>query len=196
MLTWYAVSTNPQCERKAESGLREHGFTVFCPVETNWKRSKTKERVRVDKPLFTGYLFVGLIPGQSLYHVRQIDGVKGMVCGTNGEPINVGWLPIELPSGKFLRNEDGTLARVHFVYDLQARQAAGEFDHTPARRSQFRKGDKARVMLDGPLKDAVAEILSASDDGRVKLLLSAKFGWTTTLDSDRLEAVEDMPKAA
>lgn len=196
MLTWYAVQTNPQCERRAETGLREHGFTVFCPVETHWKRSKTKERERVNKPLFTGYLFVGVAPWQSLYHVRQIDGVKGMVCGTNGEPINVGYLPIQLPTGRFLRNPDGSLAKVHFVYDLQARQAAGEFDHTPARRSQFRKGDKARVVLDGPLKDAVAEILSASDDGRVKLLLSAKFGWTTMIDSDQLEPVEEVAKAA
>lgn len=196
MLKWYAVQTNPLCERKAEAGLREHGFTVFLPVETKWKRSRSKARERVNHPLFTGYLFVGLGPWQSLYHVRQIDGVRGLVCGHDGEPIDMSWMPVQLPSGRFLRNTDGTMARVSFVYDLQARQAAGEFDHTPARRSLFRRGDKARIMLEGPLKDQIAEVLEATDEGRVKLLLSAKFGWQTTMDSDHLENPEDMPKAA
>lgn len=172
MLTWYAVQTNPRCEGRALSGLKEHGFSTFLPVETNWKRSRSKARERVDTPLFAGYLFVGLCPGQSLYHVRQIDGVRGIVLGGQGVPAEI---------------------NARFVYDLQARQLAGEFDHTPARRSQFRKGDKARVVQEGPLRDVVAEILSASDDGRVKLLLSAKFGWTAMMDSDQLEEV---PKAA
>ena len=175
MLIWYAVQTNPCAERKAEKGLREHGFTVFLPVETKWKRSRAKQRERVDTPLFTGYLFVGLGPWQSLYHVRQIDGVRGLVLGGYG-------VPAEIAS--------------RFVDDLQARQAAGEFDQTPARRSQFRKGDKARITLEGPLKDQIAEVLEATDEGRIKLLLSAKFGWTAMMDSDNLENPDELPKAA
>jgi transcriptional antiterminator RfaH len=195
-LRWYAAQTNPLCERRAEAGLREHGFTVFLPVETKWKRSRSKARERVNTPLFTGYIFVGVGPWQSLYQVRQIDGIRGLVCGHDGEPIDMTWMPVQLPSGRFLRNPDGRLAKVSFVYDLQARQAGGEFDHTPARRSLFRKGDKARIMLDGPLKDQIAEVLEANDEGRVKLLLSAKFGWRTTLDSDHLEHPEELLKAA
>ena len=175
-LRWYAVQSNPVCEAKAAKGLKEHGFTVFLPVETKWKRStRTKKRDRVDHPLFTGYLFVGLCSGQSLYHVRQIDGVRGLVSCGMGVPAEI---------------------NARFVYDLQARQAAGEFDHTPARRSLFRKGDKARIMLDGPLKDQIAEVLGATDEGRVRLLLSAKFGWRTTLDCDQLEHPEEVLKAA
>jgi len=193
MLKWYAVQTNPLCERRAEAGLREHGFTVFLPVETKWKRSRSKARERVNHPLFTGYLFVGLGPWQSLYHVRQIDGVRGLVCGHDGEPIDMSWMPVRLPSGRFLRNADGTLARVSLVYDLQARQAAGEFDHTPAVKCTYRPGDSAKVLLDGPYKGLIGEVLKATDAGRVELMLNAALNWKTTLDSDHLEEV---PKAA
>ena len=46
MMRWYAVQSNPVCEAKAAKGLREHGFMVFLPVETKWKRSRAKQRER------------------------------------------------------------------------------------------------------------------------------------------------------
>lgn len=196
MLTWYAVQTNPQCERRAHAGLKGRGFEAFMPVETHWGRSRAKKRERVNKPLFTGYLFVGLRPNQSLYEVRQQDGVRGWVCGTDGQPVNVGRVPIILPDGNLARGPDGKLEYYNFVYDLRARQAAGEFDHTPARRSQFGKGDHARVTLDGPYKGLIGEVMRATDEGRVELMLCAALNWKTTLDTDQLEAVEEMPKAA
>lgn len=169
MLRWYAAQTNPRCETKAEKGLREHGFTVFLPVETKWKRStRTKKRERVNTPLFTGYLFVGLCPGQSLYHVRQIDGVRGLVsCGLG--------VPAEI--------------NARFVYDLQSRQLAGEFDHTPAVKCTYRPGDKAKVTLEGPYRDLIGEVITATDAGRVELMLNAALNWKTSIDSDNLEEV-------
>lgn len=169
MLRWYAVQSNPVCEAKAAKGLNEHGFTVFLPVETKWKRStRTKKRDRVDTPLFTGYLFVGLCPGQSLYHVRQIDGVRGLVSCGMGVPAEI---------------------NARFVYDLQARQASGEFDHTPAVKCTYRPGDKAKVTLEGPYRDLIGEVLTATDAGRVELMLNAALNWKTVIDSDHLEEV-------
>lgn len=182
MLKWYAVQTNPLCERRAESGLREHGFTVFLPVETKWKRSRAKARERVNHPLFTGYLFVGLGPWQSLYHVRQIDGVRGLVLTTDGTPAEINPLVI-----------DGR--EVHPVYDLQARQLAGEFDHTPAKRSAFSQGDDARILA-GPFKGHVGQMLSADDHGRVSLMLKGIFAGGIVVDDDHLEPVESVAKAA
>ena len=168
-LRWYACQTNPVCEAKAAKGLNEHGFTVFLPVETKWKRStRTKKRERVNHPLFTGYLFVGLCPGQSLYHVRQIDGVRGLVSCGMGVPAEI---------------------NARFVYDLQARQASGEFDHTPAVKCTYRPGDKAKVTLEGPYRDLIGEVITATDAGRVELMLNAALNWKTSIDSDHLEEV-------
>lgn len=172
MLKWYAAKTNPCSETKAARGLLEHGFTVFVPLETKWKRSRAKVRERVNTPLFTGYLFVGLGPWQSLYHVRQIDGVRGLVLCGQGVPAEI---------------------NPRFVYDLQARQAAGEFDHTPAVKCTYRPGDKAKVTLEGPYRDLIGEVLTATETGRVELMLNAALNWKTTIDSDNLEEV---PKAA
>lgn len=196
-LQWFAIQTNPQCERRAQAGLRDRGFTTFLPVETHWKRSRSKQRERVDKPLFTGYLFVGLAPGQSLYAVRLQDGVRGVVLTSDGAPAQIGLAPVINPAtGRFFLGEDGKPVKSHLVYDLQARQAAGEFDHTPARRSQFRKGDKARVTLEGPYKGLIGEVMKATDEGRIELMLCAALNWKTTLDADQIEAPEEMPKAA
>lgn len=190
MLRWYAVQTNPCCERKAEAGLREHGFTVFLPVETKWKRSRAKQRERVNTPLFTGYLFVGLCPWQSLYHVRQIDGVRGLVTNGDGEPVEFGMRPLINPkTGRMILGEDGKPIKGHLVYDLQARQAAGEFDHTPAVKCTYRPGDKAKVTLEGPYRDLIGEVITATDAGRVELMLNAALNWKTTIDSDHLEEV-------
>lgn len=176
MLKWYALQTNPCCERKAEAGLREHGFTVFLPVETRWKRSRAKQRKRVDIPLFTSYLFVGLCPWQSLYHVRLVDGVRGIVLTSDGVPAEIG-----------SREIDGR--EVHPIYDLQARQASGEFDHTPAKRSAFSRGDDARILA-GPFKGHVGQMLSADDEGRVSLMLRGIFAGGIVVDDDHLEPVE------
>lgn len=166
-LTWYAVATNPRCETRAASGLRERGFDVFLPVETRWKRSRAKARERVDTPLLTGYLFVGLNPGKSLYDVRLQDGVRGIVAGSSGKAAEI---------------------RPAFVYELQARQAAGEFDHTPAKRSAYARGGKARI-LNGPFKDQIGEMLAADDKGRVQLMLQGLFAGKMWVDDDHLEAI-------
>jgi len=167
MLIWYAVQTNPSCEAKALKGLLEQGVTAYLPEEVRWSRSRSKARVRIGKPLFTGYLFAGIGPWQSLYQIRQIDGVRGVV--TTGQGV-----PAEL--------------NARFVSDLQARQASGEFDHTPAKRSAFSQGDDARILA-GPFKGQIGKMLAADDDGRVRLMLSGMFAGGIVVDDDHLEPV-------
>ena len=100
--------------------------------------------------------------------IYQIDGVRGLVlCGQG--------IPAEIPAP--------------FVYDVQSRQAAGEFDHTPAVKCTYRPGDKAKVTLEGPYRDLIGEVITATDAGRVELMLNAALNWKTSIDSDHLEEV-------
>lgn len=192
MLQWFAVQTNPQCEVRAHDGLEARGYTVFLPLETRWKRARrTKVRERVSKPLLTGYLFVGLAPGQCLYGVRLQDGVRGVVTGCDGRPLEFGWRARVDAHGRVMRDAKGEVIRYHPINELQARQAAGEFDHTPAVRCHLQKGDKAKVLLEGPYKGLVGQVLAATEEGRVELLLSAALNWKTTIDSDHLEEVRE-----
>lgn len=172
-LTWYAIKSRPNAERKAEASLQERGFDVFLPLETEWKRRRTG-RERVSKALIPGYLFVGLNPGKSLYFALQADGVASVV----------GWGGVaqEIRSG--------------FVYDLRARQLAGEFDHTEMKREAFRPGARAKVTLEGPYKGQIGEILKADKAGRVEIMLCATYNWKAGVHIDDLELVEEPKQAA
>lgn len=167
MLTWNIAISAPGRELKAWAGLKERGFTAYLPMETRWKSGK-KVRERTDFPLFTGYLFVGIAPWQSHMEVRAIDGVRGFVM-SGLSPARVDPL---------------------FVYDMQARQTAGEFDRTPPVRCTYRPGQQAKITMDGPYKGLIGDILEADEDGRVKLLLSAKLNMSKVVDCDDIILVE------
>lgn len=172
-LVWYALRTKPLSERKALTGLLKRGFTVYLPVETKWRRARNNTRERHDRPLIPGYLFLGVGPWQALYFALQVESVHDVV-GVGGEA----------------RAIDGK-----FVYDLQARQAAGEFDHTPARRLPLNKGDRCRILT-GPFRDQIGKLVEADNEGRVRLLLSGLFSGGIALDSDAIEAADQPVKAA
>ncbi|MEJ8476424.1 transcription termination/antitermination NusG family protein [Roseibium algae] len=129
-LIWFIASTNPRCEGRALKSLSQAGFETFCPMQTVrrkvWVKGKRRSK-DVQKPLFTGYVFVGLDPANMAFGIaRRCDGVASFV-GVNGSPQRV--------SG----------ARVS---DLMAAQDMGMFDHREGHnRIVFEIGEK--VVIDG-----------------------------------------------
>jgi transcription antitermination factor NusG len=84
--SWYVVATNPKCEEKAKAGLEDLGYATFLPTETVWARvpkhrQKPGEpkKVKVTRPLFPGYLFVGKEAVHSFEPARLTDGVYGFI---------------------------------------------------------------------------------------------------------------------
>lgn len=162
-MRWFVVQTDPSGEAKAQRNLTEKGFTSYLPQETRWKRTKVS-RERVNRPLMTGYMFVGISDGQAHAEVRSLDGIRAFVC--------VSGVPYEIPA--------------QAVQSLRERELSGEFDYTPARKSIFRKGRRAKV-LSGPFKGHIGEMLQA-EDGRIRLMLNGLFAGKLWLEDDRLEA--------
>jgi transcription antitermination factor NusG len=151
MLTWYVFRTRPQAEVRSRDRLREMGYTTFLAMEKRLRRTR-KGKEAVEHPLVPSYLFAAVGPGQSLYDALAVDGVADVLrVGGNAHPI---------PAA--------------FVYDLQARQMAGEFDHTPKARI-WRKGDPARI-IHGPFQGHIGKIVAAPVDGRATILLDGLFG--------------------
>lgn len=185
MLIWYAVLTTPRSEERAAAGLRERGFDVFMPFETRLKRTKDNSRARIDRPLWPGYLFVGINPDcAGIYHVRLQEGVRGVVVGTDGKPARIGW--IDLPKS------DGGVRKVHIVNWLRERQASGEFDYTPARRTVFAKGARAKVTA-GQFQGSVGTMTAEDEMGRVRIELEGIFRGGVWMDDDH---IEPLPEAA
>jgi transcription antitermination factor NusG len=75
---WYVVRAATRQEKRAEAGLVEAGMAVYVPRLARWQGCG-KDRVRVERPLFDGYLFAGLGARHGLYDLTRIDAVHGVV---------------------------------------------------------------------------------------------------------------------
>lgn len=150
-LTWHIAQVS-QAGRRAAVALREHRFTVYCPMERVWKSVPKGQREELERPLFPGYLFVGLGPTNRYDHLHDIDGLTKIV-------------PTRLSPERLAA----------LVYDMSLRQCAGEFDQTGAHRYLPPKpliGPLTRSVGHG--MTALQKLLKADDNGRVKLLLSGE----------------------
>jgi transcription antitermination factor NusG len=83
---WYAIYTCPNRERKIAAQLANRGFEHFLPQYESVRRWKDR-RVRLQMPLFPGYVFVHLAL-QNRVGVLQIPGVVRFV-GFDGRAIPV-----------------------------------------------------------------------------------------------------------
>lgn len=86
-LTWYAVHARPTLEARANEQLKRQGIATFYPFTRRKVRRKVPGRdqhvlVEVERPYFSGYLFVGLRPDQSLYEVNNTPAVSTVIYTT------------------------------------------------------------------------------------------------------------------
>lgn len=77
--SWYAVRTKPRHEKTVAGELDKKGITVFLPLFCALHRWSDR-KCQVHLPLFTGYLFVRIVPQLStrVFVLRTI-GVAGFV---------------------------------------------------------------------------------------------------------------------
>jgi len=82
---WYALYTCSRHEKRVAAQLVQNRFECFLPVYQSLRRWKDR-RVKVDFPLFPGYLFVN-IPWHDRIRVLQVHGVVRLVGMGRPEPI-------------------------------------------------------------------------------------------------------------
>jgi len=80
---WYAAYTRANHEKTTAAQLVQHGIDHFLPTYESVRRWKDR-RVRLDTPLFPGYVFVFLALRDRI-HVLQVPGVVRLVS-FNGSP--------------------------------------------------------------------------------------------------------------
>ncbi len=167
-IQWYIAMTEPGREMRAWEWLKEQGFTAYLPMETVWKNHRTKPRERAERPLFVGYMFVGIGSWQSHRAVKMIHGIRGFVM-RQGQPATVDPL---------------------FVYGLQASQCGGEFNRTPPPASDPKPEAPPTITIDlgGVYSDDIKAVLEADEKGRNALLLSGKFNVKVDVPAEALQA--------
>lgn len=83
---WYAVYTRSRHEKKVADGLKDKDIEVFLPLRSVINRWKDR-RKEVQLPLFSGYVFVRIVPEQKI-PVLQTAGVVTLV-GNGSDPMPI-----------------------------------------------------------------------------------------------------------
>lgn len=156
--SWFIVRSATRREQAALESLRQHGFDAYCPMLKRWAYKARQGKVRVERPLFDGYLFVDvMLGGEARFDlVRSADGVHAFLKREGA--------PASIPAAE--------------VAGLRRREAAGDFDKTKVRRASgpFNSGDRVAIIA-GKFTDWPALVVEMRGADRVRLLLEA-FGRT------------------
>lgn len=172
-LKWFAVQTNPKCEKRAGEKLVKLGVEVFRPEYTEARYLKRSRR-KVDhkRHFFPRYIFVGLDPKRLGFEiVRSADGVERII-DIQGWPV-----PIKVE----------TLQWVADVLTGHAEDIVEQEDDPP-----FRKGEQVLVK-DGPFASFNAVVEHVMSNDRVKALV-AVFGRASVVEF-KLEQLETLEAA-
>ncbi len=167
-LTWYLLRSATRQEKRAEASLIERGFPVYVPRYADARLDKrTWERVRVEMPLFDGYLFSALGPKQALSDFK-VEGV----CG----PVRFG-----------MEQRVRPMSILH-VEALVRDEVSGLFDRTLANVIRPLEVGESVRLLEGPLAGFGAQVVKLKSKDRVRLLVSV-FGQvsTVTLKANQVE---------
>lgn len=137
--SWFAVETRPRAEMTAMADINAMGLEAYVPQETRIRRTHKGKEV-VQHPLLPGFVFV-CAKSRSIFEVLKSRAVRNVVRspGGNAHPIRP-------------KIVDGSPR--HFVDEMRAREAAGDFDFTPRKKPAMRRPD----FLKGAFKDQLAAI--------------------------------------
>ncbi|MFO8124909.1 transcription termination/antitermination protein NusG [Yoonia sp.] len=143
---WYVLQLKPNGLSLAKTHLARQGFRTLMPMREKTRQSRYGLRT-VKQPLFPGYLFFAIPTRHINWHVvAYTRGVTRVLAGTDGKPAR---LPTEIAAGLLhVTTEDGMLDD---VFDFQA-------------------GDQVCV-INGPFAGWLAQVVSADDAGRIRLLV-------------------------
>lgn len=148
-MNWFVVATKPNGEVTAQFNLERQGFDVYAPKISSTRRHARKVDV-VKRPLFSGYLFVGM--DMAVARWRAVNGTFGVrhILTANGRP-----QPIDRG----------------FISALQAREQDGVI----ADEARLLAGDLVEVC-GGPFDMQIGRILKTDRNGRISLLLNVMGG--------------------
>ena len=157
---WFAVWTRSRHEATVAEQLRQKGLEGFLPTLPRWSRWKDRKK-RIDWPLFPGYCFVRISPGDarpvltcsgavSLVSFQgrpapipavEIESVRALVGSdlqydpcpllNEGDRVEVAWGPLRGVVGRLVRK--GAHSRLVLAVDLIGQGVSVEVDAADVR---------------------------------------------------------------
>ncbi|MFZ0964591.1 MAG: UpxY family transcription antiterminator [Terriglobia bacterium] len=159
---WYALHTYPRHEKRVNEGLGSRAIESFLPLYEVMHRWKNGLRVRVELPLFPGYLFVRIDPRQRV-KALSLPGAIAMVGSASG--------PWALPDAE--------------IVSLRAQLQSRKFEPYP----YLTVGQKVRIKA-GPLAGLTGFLVRQSAGLRVVLSMDLiRQAAAVEVDADDVEAI-------
>lgn len=147
MNRWFVVRTHPNGEFKALNNILRQGFDAYLPRYMK-RRRHARKTDNVQKPLFPGYLFVGMDLETARWRaLNSTFGVSELICHS-GRPAPV---------------PDEIIDDIRHHEDESGCVVLGE-------RAGLKRGDRVRIT-EGAMADHVGIFDAPSDQHRVFLLL-------------------------
>jgi transcription antitermination factor NusG len=163
---WYALQTYPRHEKRVHEDLMLRGVESFLPLYETVHRWKNGCRVRVELPLFPGYLFVRIDPTER-FKALSLPGALSIVGSASG--------PWPLPDSEI----------VSLRTSLQSRK----FEPHP----YLAVGQKVRIKS-GPLADLTGFLVRQSGGYRVVLSVELiRQAAAVEVNADDVEAIGPAP---
>lgn len=160
-MSWYVVVTNPNCHRRAESGLAELGYRAFWPKLRKWV-SHSRIKVAKEYPILGRYLFVE-VPDGNFFRVACVDGVEAILKGVDGDPAKVPDHVVWAFRERYMRGE----------WDFVSSETGMFWDHAQqkmmTRRNPLPSGARVRIM-EGEFADLITTIRGRSRNGKLEFL--------------------------
>ena len=163
---WYALHTYSRHEKRVHEDLRLHAIESFLPLYETVHRWKNGCKVRVELPLFPGYLFVRIDPRER-FKALNIPGAISIVGSLNG--------PWPLPDAE--------------ITCLRSNLRSCKFEPHP----YLAVGQKVRIKS-GPLADMTGFLVRQSGGLRVVLSMDLiQQAAAVEVDVDDVEAIGPAP---
>ena len=143
--TWYLIQTKPNAHKMAARNLARQGCDVFLPLAEQTRRTAQQFRTEL-RPLFPGYLFVGLKAQAPSW--RTLNSTHGVSRGVS---------------------LDGTYRPVP---EALITQLQSQCDDAGVFRAQdtYTSGDVVEIQT-GPFASFLAEVVDMAPDQRIWVLI-------------------------
>lgn len=164
VLEWFAFRIGAGQDTRAEKALLEAGFTVYAPRMVYYDRIRGR-RVRRERPLLPGYVFVGMAPGAGASALEGDFILDVVRAPGSGRPAPIAFAELE-------------------VILLQDR--AGEFDRTRRRKGHDPEAGTPVEITGGTFTGFPAKFVMRRPDDRIEVMFML-FGRESPLVLDENE---------
>jgi len=174
LMSWYCAVTNPNCHRRAESGLAEIGYRAFWPKLRKWV-SHARTKVAKEYPILGRYLFVEIHDG-NFWAVRNVNGVECLLTDETRAPAIVAeWLVWQFHE-RYMRGEWDFVAN-------ETGEFVGEDGELISRKNPIPVGARVKIM-EGEFADLLVTIRSRVRGGKLQFLPPGTQHFVTTRESN------------